>query len=217
MVNRESDAVISELRKGLYGHADNLEGIPGLLKRIIKEGMWKRRIVKATKQEVGFDRFQDFVTTPPLEGLGTTLPLLRDACRSDLEALDLLDQETVGGPGGNNNPYGQEGKPGDGINTDNIMVDSHSGEPEHGTSRTYALRRLRTHRPDLHADVLAGAITPHAAMIEAGFRQKTATIQLDPAKAAQALYRKFSQEEIGVFLDVLQDLLKQEGDTHERG
>ena len=42
------------------------------------------------------------------------------------------------------------------------------GRPE-GNSRDKALRRLRDHRPDLHARVLAGELSPHRAMIE-GFR-----------------------------------------------
>jgi len=44
-----------------------------------------------------------------------------------------------------------------------------SGRPT-GTSRAYALRRLREQRPDIHARVLAGEISPHAGMVEAGFR-----------------------------------------------
>jgi len=46
-----------------------------------------------------------------------------------------------------------------------------SGRPT-GTSRAYALRRLREQRPDVHARVLAGEISPHAGMVEAGFRKR---------------------------------------------
>jgi len=41
-----------------------------------------------------------------------------------------------------------------------------------GNSRAYALRRLRKDRPDIHARVLAGELTPHAGMTEAGLRKK---------------------------------------------
>ena len=41
-----------------------------------------------------------------------------------------------------------------------------------GNSRAAFLRRLRKDRPDLHARVLAGELSPHAGMIEAGFRKK---------------------------------------------
>jgi hypothetical protein len=42
-----------------------------------------------------------------------------------------------------------------------------------GTSKAYALRRLRKDRPDLHTRVLAGEISAHAGMVEAGFRKRT--------------------------------------------
>jgi hypothetical protein len=37
---------------------------------------------------------------------------------------------------------------------------------------SYALARLRRDRPDIHARVLAGELTAHAGMVEAGFRKK---------------------------------------------
>lgn len=41
-----------------------------------------------------------------------------------------------------------------------------------GTSKDAALRRLRKDRADLHEKVIAGEISAHAAMIDAGFRKK---------------------------------------------
>jgi hypothetical protein len=38
----------------------------------------------------------------------------------------------------------------------------------------YALARLRRDRPDIHARVLAGELSPHAGMVEAGFRRRAA-------------------------------------------
>jgi hypothetical protein len=44
------------------------------------------------------------------------------------------------------------------------MSTEHSGRKEkHGTSSTYAMRRLARDRPDLHAQCLAGEMTPNAA------------------------------------------------------
>jgi hypothetical protein len=39
--------------------------------------------------------------------------------------------------------------------------------PKQGNSKPYALSRLHDQRPDLHARVLAGELSPHAAMVEA--------------------------------------------------
>ena len=64
-----------------------------------------------------------------------------------------------------------------------------------GTSNTYALRKLRKDRPDLHAKVIAGELTPNSAMVEAGFRQKQITIVLDAVRAANAINRHFNDEQ----------------------
>jgi hypothetical protein len=49
--------------------------------------------------------------------------------------------------------------------------DVHASERPSGNSRAAFLRRLRKDRPDIHARVLAGEISAHAGMIEAGFRR----------------------------------------------
>lgn len=64
-----------------------------------------------------------------------------------------------------------------------------------GTSREYALRRLRKDAPKLHARVLSGQMSPHAAMVQAGFRPATFTIRGDSAESiAAALRRRLSPE-----------------------
>jgi hypothetical protein len=47
-----------------------------------------------------------------------------------------------------------------------------------GNSAAAALRRLERSRPDILDRVLAGELSPHAGMLEAGFRRR-------PAKGAQ--------------------------------
>jgi hypothetical protein len=61
---------------------------------------------------------------------------------------------------------------------------------QYGTSREEALRRLAKDRPDLHARVMAGELSAHAAAIEAGFRAKTVTI---PAAELAALREKAAE------------------------
>ena len=56
----------------------------------------------------------------------------------------------------------------------NEKGDVHSSDRPSGNSRAAALRRLRKDRPDIHARVLAGELSPHAGMIEAGFRKRPA-------------------------------------------
>jgi hypothetical protein len=85
---------------------------------------------------------EDFVSTPPLEGLGIEFRLLKNLCRDDVEALDLLDQVTQsqsGNPTGNN----QHGI------VNNINNSSKRDSPV-GTSEAAALRRLRKSAPGFH-------------------------------------------------------------------
>jgi hypothetical protein len=75
-----------------------------------------------------------------------------------------------------------------------------SPKAEKGTSRQYAIRRLRKDRPDLHQQVIEKKKSSHAAMKEAGF-VKTLT-PLDMLKLA---WGKASEEERSAFLAFIRD------------
>lgn len=101
--------------------------------------------------------------------------------------MDLLDQVTVGERGApKSNKNAAKGE----TNPDNIKVCPSRPEAEQGTSRQYALRHLRKSRPDLHAKVLAGELSPHWAMIRAGFRREPT-----PLKELRKWWGKASEEE----------------------
>jgi hypothetical protein len=51
--------------------------------------------------------------------------------------------------------------------------DVHIFQRPSGNSAAAALRRLERHRPDLLDRVLAGEVSAHAAMVEAGFRKRS--------------------------------------------
>jgi hypothetical protein len=78
-------------------------------------------------------------------GLGTTVQMLKNVCRDDIDATTLIDQAVQ-------KPGGRPSKTGNNVPS--------LGRP----------RRLRDHRRDLHARVLAEELSTHRAMIEAGFR-----------------------------------------------
>jgi len=70
-----------------------------------------------------------------------------------------------------------------------------------GTSKTAFLRRLRKDRPDIHARVLAGELSPNAGMIEAGFRNKRSSRKLTIVERMQRLWDSASAEQRAEFLD----------------
>ena len=92
-------------------------------------------------------------------GLGTTVDALRRLCRDDAEALDAIDAAL----------RMPEGRPvrGDGETVNNVHGFPAAQRPQ-GNSAERALRALRDHAPELHAEVLAGRATPHGAMVAAG-------------------------------------------------
>lgn len=167
-----------------------LENVPGLLKRLLREEAW-REFQPKIGPVVRHERFADFVTTPPVQGLGASVELVRRIVADDPEAVDLLDkalQNPVGNPGNVNN-----------IN-----------ERPCGTSKDYALRKLRKDAPELHAEVLAGRLSAHAAMVKAGFRPRTFTVRPEPKSAARTLRKHMTREQL---LELARLLMEQEGDN----
>ena len=180
---RGSDvAMLSDtLRRG--GSA--LESVPHQVKALLRSGDWTLFVTKMGK-EVHHERFSDFVTTPPLAGLGATVATVRRLISDDIEALDLLDQAV-------RNPVGSPRK------GNNITP---SKRP--GTTKDQALRRLRKDAPELHAEVLAGRLTAHAAAVQAGFRPRTFTVRVDsPESIANSLRRQLDPEVLAKLVHLL--------------
>lgn len=171
------------LRSGQHG----LSTVPGLLKRVLTEESW-REFTTQRGEHVTHERFADFVTTPPLAGIGADVPLLRRIVADDLEAVDLLDRAL----------RGRQGE-----RTDLLDISKEVKAPT-GTTKEAALRRLRKDRPELHADVLAGNLSAHAAMVQAGYRSPTFTVRADSAESmAATLRKKLSAEQLADLVRLL--------------
>jgi hypothetical protein len=179
--------------------ASSIANVPGLLKQIIGNDMWRKRYCKQIKQDVEFRRFPDFVTAHPPEGLGTNMRVLEAICRhsGDNEAYDMLVRMGAGEGGGDNNPYGRNGKPNDLITVDIVNSDSRPT----GNSAAAALRRLAKDTPELHAQVLAGELSPNAAAIEAGFRKRKFQLPDDAIAAGRYLAGRVDKEWLLAMVD----------------
>lgn len=177
------EALGSALREG--DHA--LGTVPALLKRVLAEQSW-REFVTQRGERVEYQRFAEFVTTLPLKGLGADVALVRRIVADDTEAMDLLDRALQ-------NPVGRPEK-----------VNNINDSAPRGTSKDYALRRLRTDAPRLHEDVLAGRLTAHAAMVQAGFRPHTFTVRADDAEStARALRKHMTPDQLAALAKLLAD------------
>ena len=69
-----------------------------------------------------------------------------------------------------------------------------------GTSESYAHRRLRADRPDIHQRVLDGELTAHAGMVEAGFRKVRASRKMTTVERLLKLWKKATKNERTEFL-----------------
>jgi hypothetical protein len=164
--------------------------VPGLLRRVLETGAW-REFVTQRGEHVPHARFADFVTTPPLKGLGATMDLIERVVADDPVTLDLLDKE-LQRPVGTN----QHGK-GEAVNNINTL------RPV-GTSKAAALRKLRKDAPELHAKVLAKEMSAHAAMVQAGFRHRMVSVNMDdPLSGANTVLRNASPEYLAEFRRLL--------------
>jgi hypothetical protein len=120
--------------------------------------------------------------TPPLRGLGASPEIVRDLIDKDSQALTLYDKAME-------NPAH--------IHADRDVITITDTAGGRGTSKQYALRKLRRDAPELHAEVIEGNLTAHAAMVQAGYRPKTATVRTDsPEHVAAALRRLLSPEDV---------------------
>lgn len=181
----------SSIRRGSSG----LHSVPGLIKQIINENMWQRRVIEATGEVVECKSFNEFVVSTPPKGVGTDLKTLERLCFDDKEALTLLSEAVTEGPGKRAKAEAKEDI------HNNIM--NITPQAVQGTSRSYTLRKLRKDAPELHAKVIAGDISPNAAMIEAGFRRKMVSIPTDPTGAANAIIRNFNYDDLTTLINLL--------------
>lgn len=176
--------MVADLGASLMHGNNNLELIPSLVVKVCTPhedtGLppW-RHYVTVRGETIEHDDFAAFVAAPPLRGLGSSIDMLRKVCRDEPRALDAIDAATQ--------------RPAHIHASDVAIVNVRPT----GNASAAALRRLRKDRTDLHAEVLAGNLSAHAAMVQAGFRPKTATIRLDrPDAIARTLRRHLNADEI---------------------
>lgn len=190
----QADDVVEQLRETMVAGRIQWDYFPGLLKIVLDEGLWRERVVKRTGEVARFERFEDFVAAPPYAGLGTTMEVVKNLCRDNnlLPGYDAATQRPDGRPHKTtvNNVHGYQ-------------------KPE-GNSAQRAVRQLRQraeagdeHVAALYAAVLAGEKSPHAAVVEAGLRKKTATVPVDPIGVANWARRTFTAEQIAELVEAL--------------
>jgi hypothetical protein len=152
----------------------NIEHIPGIVKELIQTGAWRKRWCALMIYEN--ESFKEFITEPPRKGCGWQPEKVEALLKFDPDVLALWRQELAAGEAREEDREYEAARLKRPHGTNRYTVDLDNEKrgiklyPD-GTSEHYALRRLRKDRPDVHARVLAGEISAHAGMVEAGFRR----------------------------------------------
>ncbi len=184
------DALYFSVRDG-----KKVDNIPGLIEQLLAEDIWKEVYVEETERTVAYDRFEDFVTTPPPEGLGTKVKELERLIGEDKDALNKLNDAL-------------EGKPGQKLKASQRTVDANIGDNSKrraGSSRFMNIRRLRENNPDLLERVLNKEITLSTAMIEAGYKKRRITVYAEVEPVVEKLKTEFSKKDLNRIIKLLQE------------
>lgn len=226
--NPTSNASMSKeerLRLRLYSERRHDGGDPSqlleLLAVIIEERIWERLADEETGQPM---TFRTLIETPWPAGVGMKLEHLETylklphkfehqdpAISTRMQALRQEAKRLLHPPLMNDEEWmeaKQEGgaKGGRGHVAEKPTLYYNVGLEEkekQGTSSAYALRRLQRDRPDLAEQVIMGEKSANEAAIEAGFRQKTITIPVEPTAAARRIRNNFTDEQVAELIALL--------------
>jgi hypothetical protein len=187
ITSMSDDMLRQEVRRAISERLVSGE-IPTLLAEIYRRDIWREESVPG-RGIVRYANFHAYLT----EGLSVDPAVVLRMARI-VPRIELVLIRALRGPRGRP----EAAKPA--IKSDNVRdywLDS-------GNSRGRALRRLEAARPDLSARVEAGDLSPHAAMLLAGFRHPTATIRTDDlAHTIRVVLKHFPAAAIRSMLDEL--------------
>ena len=158
----ESEHICGRCEEAIRNGTGDLRGVPGLIKRIIREGLWRSRCVPGRKI-VELPSFRDLIVREPYEGWGQDPEQVYALLKGDAEAEELWRDAMTGKHGGDR----KSKKAKETIKNDNVSLDRAAAVQ--GNSRAYLATRLKRTHPDLYQRLVDGEISAHAAAMKAGF------------------------------------------------
>jgi hypothetical protein len=168
--------------ESLYEATGGLRQFPSLLKKVIATRAWERRTVHGKVVELS--SLRELITAKPVSGWGEDPSKVEAVIRDDPEALAAFREAMK-----------HQGKRTDFVDNVNEVA---FGRPD-GNSRAYSISRVqRECDAETVAAVMAGEMSPNAALVKAGVREnRQVYIPRDPAAAVQKLRSQFGDD----FLD----------------
>jgi hypothetical protein len=162
--------------ESLYEATGGLRQFPSLLKKVIATKAWERR--KVGGKVIELKSLRELIVSKPVHGWGEDPAAVEAVIRDDPEALAKFREEMK-----------HQGERTD-IRDNITEVESPSAT---GTSRAYSIARVqRECDPETVAAVMAGEVSPNAALVRAGVREnRQVYIPRSPADAVAKLRRQF--------------------------
>lgn len=164
--------------ESLYEATGGLRQFPSLLKKVIATKAWERRTVHGKVVELG--SLRELITAKPVSGWGEDPSKVEAVIRDDPEALAAFREAMK--------------HQGERPNLDNNVIEVDRSPV--GNSRAYSISRVqRECDSETVAAVMAGAMSPNAALVRAGVREnRQVYIPRDPAAAVQKLRSQFGED-----------------------
>jgi len=171
--------------QSLYEATGGLKHFPALLKKVISERAWERR--EAHGKVVELASLRELITEKPLRGWGEDPAQIEAVIRDDPEALVMFAEAMK-----------HQGKRTDlGNNVPEVV------RQDRGNSRAFSLSRVKREcdAPTVAA-VMAGEMSPNAALVKAGVREnRQVYLPRDPVQAVQKIRRVFGEKFLRAMLE----------------
>jgi hypothetical protein len=158
--------------ESLYDATGGMKHFPKLLKKIIINKAWERRVNKGRLIEL--KSLRELITEKPIRGWGEDPKMVEAVIKDDPECLALYREAMKGEPG----------RPEIGCESQPIKTSKGTG------NKAYTCERLSKVAPELFEEVKAGRMSANAAAIKAGIRKKPTAYDV-----ALKAVRKLSQDE----------------------
>lgn len=183
----ENTRIVQHFRRAIdfctLGH------VPQTTRELLATEAWRERFEMGRR--IQFNGVTEFITAPTSQGGCGWRPdkvteLLHKS--GDSEALRMwlaaIKAKEIEAKAPDLLPVGRPTKPRDKKDVTRFSDDA-----------SYAIARLRRDRPDIHQRVLAGELSPHAGMIEAGFRKKRPSKKLTMLQRILKMFESLSESE----------------------
>lgn len=175
-----------------------LKAFPGLVQKVLQEESWRQRYVPQLEQVVTFERFDIYVTTPPLEGMGSDIAQIKHLCRDFPKVIEAIDDAIVGKHGASDGFRGNQHTKSSG------KFMNHKLTRTDQSLETIIIRRLRRDFPALHKQVMSKEKAITAAAIEAGIYPKRVSVNAGNAESgADTIIKNCGAEYAAQLVDAL--------------